>query len=50
MAIYAIGDIHGSFKALTTIFKQRIIKPEDKVVFLGDYIDRGSKNLSSINI
>ncbi len=41
MAIYAIGDIHGSLEALKTIFKQGIITPEDKVVFLGDYIDRG---------
>ncbi len=41
MAIYAIGDIHGSINALKTIFKQKIIQPEDKVVFLGDYVDRG---------
>ena len=41
MAIYAIGDIHGSIKALQTIFNQNVIQPEDKVVFLGDYVDRG---------
>ncbi len=41
MAIYAIGDIHGSLAALKTIFDQGIIAPEDTVVFLGDYIDRG---------
>lgn len=41
MAIYAIGDIHGSLKALKTIFKQGVIQPNDKVVFLGDYVDRG---------
>ncbi|WP_196890130.1 metallophosphoesterase family protein [Aureivirga sp. CE67] len=41
MAIYAIGDIHGCFTALKTIFNQGIIQEEDIVVFLGDYIDRG---------
>lgn len=42
MAIYAIGDIHGSLTALKTIFKQGLIKKNDKVVFLGDYIDKGT--------
>ena len=41
MAIYAIGDIHGSINALKTIFQQGLIKENDKVVFLGDYIDKG---------
>jgi len=41
MAIYAVGDIHGSLKALKTIFKQNLITKENTVVFLGDYIDRG---------
>ncbi len=41
MAIYAIGDIHGSLKALETIFKEGIVQRNDKVVFLGDYVDRG---------
>jgi len=49
MSIYAIGDIHGSLKALQTIFKQEIIKPEDTVVFLGDYIDRGPKSKDVID-
>ncbi len=41
MALYAIGDIHGSLNALKTIFKQNIITKEDTVVFLGDYVDKG---------
>lgn len=41
MAIYAIGDIHGSITALKSIFKEAAISRTDKVVFLGDYIDRG---------
>ncbi|MFD1552930.1 serine/threonine protein phosphatase [Putridiphycobacter roseus] len=42
MAIYAIGDIHGCLNALKTIFQQGLIKAHDKVVFLGDYIDKGN--------
>ncbi len=49
MAIYAIGDIHGSLKALKTIFKQGVIQSEDKVVFLGDYIDRGPNSKGVID-
>jgi len=41
MALYAIGDIHGSLTALNTIFNQELIIRTDTVVFLGDYIDRG---------
>ena len=44
MALFAIGDIHGCFNALTKIFDQGIIKQTDVVVFLGDYIDRGPKS------
>ncbi len=41
MPTFAIGDIHGSLTALKTIFDQGIIKENDQVIFLGDYIDRG---------
>ncbi len=41
MSIFAIGDIHGNLSALKTIFAQNMITPEDTVVFLGDYVDRG---------
>lgn len=41
MAIYAIGDIHGSSVALKNLFALNVIKPDDTVVFLGDYVDRG---------
>jgi serine/threonine protein phosphatase 1 len=39
--IYAIGDIHGCLKALQGLIEKLPLKPEDEVVFLGDYIDRG---------
>jgi serine/threonine protein phosphatase 1 len=37
----AIGDIHGCSKALRTLIDEIAPKPEDAIVFLGDYIDRG---------
>ncbi len=39
--IYAIGDIHGCLDPLRELVAQLPIKPEDELVFLGDYIDRG---------
>ncbi len=41
MALYAIGDIHGSLPALKSIFNQNVITKDDLVIFLGDYVDRG---------
>ncbi|WP_432670125.1 metallophosphoesterase [Flavobacterium sp. SM2513] len=49
MAIYAIGDIHGSINALRTIFQQGLIIENDKVVFLGDYIDKGTSSKDVID-
>jgi serine/threonine protein phosphatase 1 len=42
--IYAIGDIHGQHKMLLEllrIIRERPLRDEDELVFLGDYIDRG---------
>jgi len=41
MSTYAIGDIHGCFKALKLLFEQADFQAEDNIVFLGDYVDRG---------
>jgi serine/threonine protein phosphatase 1 len=41
MRTLAIGDIHGCHTALTTLLKSLELRPDDKLVFLGDYIDRG---------
>jgi serine/threonine protein phosphatase 1 len=41
MRTLAIGDIHGSHNALVTLLKEVRPAAEDKVIFLGDYIDRG---------
>jgi len=37
----AVGDIHGCFRALTTLALAVPFGPEDTVVALGDYVDRG---------
>ena len=42
MRRFAIGDIHGCSKALRTLLEVIDPQPEDELIFLGDYIDRGS--------
>lgn len=39
--VIAIGDIHGCAKALAALVRAIAPGPEDTLVFLGDYIDRG---------
>ena len=40
--IFAIGDIHGCLAKLQTLIKKIDADPQnDKLVFIGDYIDRG---------
>ena len=41
MRTLAIGDIHGCHVALTTLLEQIALRPSDRIIFLGDYIDRG---------
>jgi serine/threonine protein phosphatase 1 len=41
MRTLAIGDIHGCSTALTHILRLVKPTPDDQVIFLGDYIDRG---------
>jgi Predicted phosphohydrolases len=41
MRTLSIGDIHGCHVALTTLLEQVKPKPSDRIIFLGDYIDRG---------
>lgn len=37
----AIGDIHGCLRALDTLLDQVGPEPADRLIFLGDYVDRG---------
>ena len=37
----AIGDVHGCLTALDTLLKFVDLQPDDTLIFLGDYVDRG---------
>ena len=41
MRRFVIGDIHGCGKALRTLIDTIDPGPDDEIIFLGDYIDRG---------
>src|SRR2546423_870638 len=41
MRTLAIGDIHGCHEALICLLRHVEPHAEDRIVFLGDYIDRG---------
>ena len=41
MALYAIGDVHGCVRTLEALLERLELTPDDHVVFMGDYIDRG---------
>lgn len=44
MRTFAIGDIHGGFKGLNQALSQLNLKPIDRLVFLGDYVDGWSQS------
>ena len=41
MARWAIGDVHGCAQTLDALLARLDLTPEDEVVFVGDYVDRG---------
>ena len=48
--LFAIGDIHGCFDPLYELIEQKIrIREGDRLVFIGDYIDRGNKSREVID-
>ena len=47
--VVVVGDIHGSFHDLLRILKY-VDGTESKVIFLGDYVDRGSFSLECITL
>lgn len=44
-----IGDIHGAFKALEQIMERANVNENDKLIFLGDYVDGWSQSPEVIN-
>jgi serine/threonine protein phosphatase 1 len=48
--LLAIGDIHGSFDPFCELIEQKIrIRKDDRLVLLGDYIDRGYRSRDVID-
>lgn len=41
MRLLAIGDIHGCLRAFTTLLDAVALQPDDRIITLGDYVDRG---------
>ncbi len=41
MGLIAIGDIHGCAQSLDLLLKRLSPAPDDHLVFIGDYVDRG---------
>ncbi len=40
--LFAIGDVHGCLHELKNLVEQKLkLRTDDKLVLLGDYIDRG---------
>lgn len=45
---YAIGDIHGEVTLLKRLLASLPYQPEDHLIFLGDYVDRGEDSVAVI--
>ncbi len=45
----AIGDIHGCLTALDTVLKAAAPQPDDLIITLGDYVDRGPETRGVID-
>ncbi len=46
---YVIGDIHGCLEELTCLLEALPLQTGDRLIFLGDYVDRGPDSRSVIS-
>ena len=49
MRTLVIGDIHGGLKALTQVLERAAASTEDRLIFLGDYVDGWSEAFETVN-
>lgn len=49
MRTFAIGDIHGGLRALEQVLERASLKKDDKLIFLGDYVDGWSDSANVIS-
>ncbi len=49
MSLYAIGDIHGCARTLEALLDRLAPTPDDHLVFVGDYTDRGPRSKEVID-
>jgi serine/threonine protein phosphatase 1 len=46
--LYAVGDIHGESDLLAELLDRLPLGPDDRLIFIGDYIDRGPNSKSVV--
>ncbi|WP_424492650.1 metallophosphoesterase family protein [Salinimicrobium sp. GXAS 041] len=47
--VLAIGDIHGGLRALIQLMERAEITPQDRLIFLGDYVDGWSDSANVVS-
>lgn len=50
LSIFAVGDIHGYPEKLESLINRLTLSADDKLIFLGDYIDRGPDSRAVISL
>ncbi|MBO4415892.1 MAG: metallophosphoesterase [Lachnospiraceae bacterium] len=49
MAVWVVGDIHGCYDTFMTLLENPEIREDDRIILIGDIIDRGRNVLKMLN-